>query len=200
MGQMNERRILISRRTVGVARRRADADGDQAGMAGCVRVHRPAAEGHLEGSAFTGPPLKQVLVIGAFRAMHRRVIEDAFTGDARCRRHRRRPSFGMLPRATALNERVRAPPADARRRVLWCVCCACGAMWCPPKWTVSAEEPAGLVRWCVPIVSGRSDGQVLHDRIDAVGVRTDKSDLFGHERDKCTGQRGRSPVSSRPQC
>ena len=58
--------------------------------------------------AFTGPPMKQVLVIGASKSeVNRRVFEDAFAGALKGAGTAAVPSYPTLPEAGAVsNERV----------------------------------------------------------------------------------------------
>lgn len=58
--------------------------------------------------AFTGPPMKQLLVIGAFKSeVNRRVFEDAFAGALKAAATGAQPSYPLLPEGGAIaNERV----------------------------------------------------------------------------------------------
>jgi hypothetical protein len=60
--------------------------------------------------AFSGPPLKQVLVIGAVKSdVNRRVFEDAFAAALTAAGTSAQPSYPTLPEAGAMsNERVQA--------------------------------------------------------------------------------------------
>ena len=78
-------------------------------LAACASTG-PQLKGTWKDPAFTGPPLKQLLVIGAFKSdANRRVIEDAFTGALKAAGTGAESSYGMLPESGQLaNERVRA--------------------------------------------------------------------------------------------
>ena len=107
---MNERWILISRRTlVGRAGSLTLMAIGPAWLAACASTG-PQLKGTWKDPAFTGPPLKQVLVIGAFKSdANRRVIEDAFSGALKAAGTGAESSYGMLPESGQLaNERVRA--------------------------------------------------------------------------------------------
>ena len=60
--------------------------------------------------AFSGPPMQQVLVIGAFKSdLNRRVFEDAFASALRAAKTAAQPSYPTLPEGGAIpNERVQS--------------------------------------------------------------------------------------------
>lgn len=107
---MNERWILAARRSL--AWRAGALTLLAIGLAwlGACATPPPQLKDTWKDPAFTGPPLKQVLVIGAFKSdANRRVFEDAFAGALKAAGTGAEPSYAMLPESGQLaNERVRA--------------------------------------------------------------------------------------------
>jgi len=85
-------------------------------LAGCASTQLQAS---WKDPAFTGPPMRQLLVIGAFQSdLNRRVFEDAFVGALQAAQTAAVQSYPSLPESGAIpNERVqgavRSSGADA---------------------------------------------------------------------------------------
>lgn len=105
---MNMRWILTARRSVAW---RAGAQTLMVlGLAWLSACATPQLKDSWKDPAFTGPPLKQVLVIGALKSdVNRRAFEDAFTSALKAAGTGAEPSYRMLPDSGQIpNERVQA--------------------------------------------------------------------------------------------